>query len=278
MKPLTLGFSPCPNDCFIFDAMLHHKIDTEGLTFVPIIEDVEKLNKRAVSALAGKDDEFLDISKLSYFTYGFISDYYILLNSGSALGEGCGPILISKKEIHTEDLQNIRIAIPGEKTTANFLLTFAFPNAKNKTELLFSEIEDSVLENNYDAGLIIHENRFTYIEKGLNKVIDLGEYWETQTGLPIPLGGIAVNRNMDVSIQKTVDRVLRRSVEYAMEHPKASADFVKKHAQEMSEEITYKHIRLYVNDYSIDLGERGKKAVNFMLQKANEQNLFKTQF
>ncbi|MGZ4034976.1 MAG: menaquinone biosynthesis family protein [Bacteroidia bacterium] len=266
---LTLGFSPCPNDCFIFDAMLHGKIDTEGLEFEIFMEDVETLNQKA---FRGE----LDITKLSYHAYAYLTKHYQLLNAGSALGNNCGPLLISKNaDIQNliSNIQNLKIAIPGKYTTANFLLSLAFPEAKNKIEMVFSDIEDAVLTGKADAGLIIHENRFTYEQKGLKKIIDLGEYWETLAKAPIPLGGIVIKRNLADELKIKVDRVLRKSVEYAFANPKSSLNFVKAHAQEMSEEVMYKHIDLYVNNYSVDLGDEGKRAIKLLFDKAQQSGV-----
>ena len=260
-KTITLGFSPCPNDCFIFDAMLHGKIDTEGLEFKVFMEDVETLNQKAFKGE-------LDVTKLSYHAYAHLVKEYQLLNAGSALGNNCGPLLVQSSKFKVES--STRIAIPGKYTTANFLLSLAFPEAKNKVEMMFSEIEDAVLTGKVDAGLIIHENRFTYEQKGLKKIIDLGEYWETLAKAPIPLGGIVIKRNFSDEIKKKFDRVLRKSVEYAFANPKSSLNFVKANAQEMSEEVMYKHIDLYVNNYSVDLGEEGKRAVKLLFDKAQE--------
>jgi 1,4-dihydroxy-6-naphthoate synthase len=262
---LTLGFSPCPNDCFIFDALVHGKIDTEGLEFEVVMADVEELNRRAFA-------QTIDITKLSYHAFAHLTVPYQLLNSGSALGFGVGPLLISRKEI--PDIQNristLAIAIPGKYTTANFLLSLAFPQAKNKVEMLFSEIEQAVLGSKVDAGLIIHENRFTYQSRGLHKLMDLGEFWEGYAHAPIPLGGIVMKRTFSDEIKRKTDRVLRKSVEYAFANPDASRNFVKAHAQEMSEEVMYKHIKLYVNEYSVELGTEGRRAVRLLFDKAKE--------
>ena len=266
---LTLGFSPCPNDCFIFDAMLHGKIDTEGLKFQSILEDVEALNQRAF-----KNE--LQITKLSYHAFIYLTSFYQLLTSGSALGNGCGPLLIAKDEKVKTKLTKglpLKIAIPGKYTTANFLFSLAFPSVTLKEEVLFSKIENAILAGEIDAGVIIHENRFTYEQKGLKKIIDLGEYWETQTKAPIPLGGIVVHRSLPENLKQKINRVLQKSVEYAFANPKASLDFVKAHAQEMSEEVMYKHIRLYVNNFSIDLGKEGKRAINVFFEKAKSAGL-----
>ncbi|MDB5087719.1 MAG: 1,4-dihydroxy-6-naphthoate synthase [Mucilaginibacter sp.] len=269
---LSLGFSPCPNDTFIFDAMIHHKIDTEGLDFKVFYDDVETLNQKA---MRGE----LDITKLSYHAFAYVADKYVLMDAGSALGFGVGPLLICKDDPEKliSDLKshvsNLKIGIPGKYTTANFLLGTAFPNATNKVELVFSDIENAVLEGRVDIGLIIHENRFTYQDKGLKKIIDLGDYWEKETGCAIPLGGIVANRKLPLDVQHKINRVIRRSVEFAFENPKSGLEFIRSHAQEMSEEVMYKHIDLYVNKYSVDLGAEGKKAIKLLFDKALENNI-----
>ncbi|MEO6499854.1 MAG: 1,4-dihydroxy-6-naphthoate synthase [Mucilaginibacter sp.] len=266
---LTLGFSPCPNDTFIFDALIHHKIDTEGLEFEVFYDDVETLNQKAFRSE-------LDITKLSYHAFAYVADKYVLLDSGSALGFGVGPLLISNFEFSISDLEaanNFKIGIPGKYTTANLLLGLAFPNATNKQELVFNRIEDAVLDGTIDIGLIIHENRFTYQDKGLKKIIDLGDYWEKRTGCPIPLGGIVANRNLPLDVQHKINRVLRKSVEFAFANPKSGLEFIRRHAQEMSEEVMYKHIALYVNQYSVDLGVEGRKAVKLLFDTAKEKNI-----
>jgi 1,4-dihydroxy-6-naphthoate synthase len=260
---LSLGFSPCPNDCFMFDAIVHRRIDLEGLEFAERLADVEALNK---SAFAGE----ADVTKLSYHAYAYCAADYVLLDAGSALGRNCGPLLISKRTISQEDVAagELRIAIPGKYTTANFLLGLAFPAATNKSELVFSAIEPALLNDECDAGLIIHENRFTYEAKGLKKIIDLGEFWERETGAPIPLGGIVINRALPEDVKQTVNRVLRRSVEYAFANRAASLPYVRAHAQEMNEDVMYKHIDLYVNEYSVDLGADGRRAVELLFDRA----------
>jgi 1,4-dihydroxy-6-naphthoate synthase len=212
----------------------------------------------------------VDVTKLSFHAYAYCADRYVLLDAGSALGSNCGPLLISKRPIAQAEVAagGLRIAIPGKYTTANFLLGLAFPDATNKVETLFSDIEPAVLAGDVDAGLIIHENRFTYQAKGLRKIIDLGEFWEEETGAPIPLGGIVIRRSLPEDVKERVNRVLRRSVEYAFAHRGASLPFVREHAQEMSEDVMYRHIDLYVNDYSIDLGARGRRAVELLFERA----------
>jgi 1,4-dihydroxy-6-naphthoate synthase len=255
---LTLGFSPCPNDTFIFDALVNNKIDTGGLQFNVVLEDVQTLNKWAL-------DQKLDITKLSYGVLPLVLENYVVLNSGSALGTGVGPLLISNKEQGILNVEGNTIAIPGEHTTAHLLFSLAYPNAKNKKFLRYDEIENFALEGK-GLGVIIHENRFTYADKGLQKITDLGDYWEKETGKPIPLGGIVVKRSIDNEIKIKVDELIRKSIEYAYKHHyKELTDYVKNHSQEMSEAVMRKHIDLYVNDYSINLGETGKDAVQKLL-------------
>lgn len=258
---LALAFSPCPNDTFIFDALVHHKIDTAGLDFSVSYLDVQQLN---LDAAIGKHD----ITKLSYFAASRLLDQYQILSSGGALGFGCGPLLISKKNYALEDVRELKIAIPGKNTTAFFLLKYAFPGISHVEEYLFSDIEQAVLEGKVDAGLIIHENRFTYENKGLRKIIDLGEYWENQTGHPIPLGCIAVKRSMDENQKKQINNIIRASVDYAWQHPDSGRDYIKCHSQELEDSVIDAHIHLYVNEYSADLGHTGKKAVLHMFEKA----------
>lgn len=285
-KTITLGFSPCPNDTFIFDALVHGRIDTEGLKFDVRLGDVEELNRLA---FAGE----LDATKLSYHAFGYLTETYALLNAGSALGRGVGPLLVTADEqlaadfsartqvqgkvegaISNEPLgHQIPIAIPGKYTTANYLLGLAQPQLKDKTEVLFSDIEARVLSGEFKAGLLIHENRFTYHERGLHKLMDLGEFWESSTGYAIPLGGIVVKRSLPTEVQKTFDRVLARSVQYAFDNPDASAEYVAAHAQEMDPEVRRKHIDLYVNDYSLDLGIEGRAAVNGFLAQGRERGV-----
>ena len=256
---LTLGFSPCPNDTFIFDALVNKKIDTEGLDFEVALEDVQTLNQWA---LEGK----LDISKISYGVLPLLTGNYFLLNSGGALGNGVGPLLISKKHIAALHIDECTVAIPGENTTAHLLFSLAFPHAKKKSFMVFNKIEDAILSDKVDCGVIIHENRFTYQKKGLKKILDLGEYWEEQTGCPIPLGGIVIKKTIDRQIALQVDKLIRKSIEYSFAHYPALTDYVKIHSQEMEEVVMRKHIELYVNDFSLDQGERGREAIQQLLR------------
>lgn len=278
MQKLSLGFSPCPNDTFIFDALVNGKIDTEGIEFDLFIEDVETLNQRALR-------NELDVSKLSFATFMNTVNHYQLLHSGSALGSGVGPLVVCNANFATENQHenlekyfreksaDLSVAIPGKNTTANFLFGIFFPASKNKTEMVFSDIEEAVISGKATAGVIIHENRFTYEQKGLKKICDLGELWEKETGEPIPLGGIAVKRNLPDDLKEKINRILRRSVEYAFAHPSSSDEYVKKYAQEMDEEVRKKHIALYVNPYSVDLGEKGRHAIETLFSKAKDAGL-----
>ena len=266
---LSLGFSPCPNDTFMFDALINNKIDTEGLDFYIIFEDVESLYMMGINA-------DLDITKLSYHAFTYCFKEYITLNSGSAIGRNCGPILIKKKDsVFKIDTS---IAIPGKYTTANMLMEFFYPDYQNKEEIIFSDIEEEVSKNNIGAGLIIHESRFTYQEKGLVKISDLGELWEEETALPIPLGGIFVRRSLPYSIQKRIDRVIKRSIKYALKNRDESFPFIRSHAQEIGEGVIKNHIDLYVNDFSLSLGSEGRSAIKhiFNLKSINSPNLFLT--
>jgi 1,4-dihydroxy-6-naphthoate synthase len=260
---LSLGFSPCPNDTFIFDALVNRKIDTKAFTFDTHLEDVETLNNWA---LQGK----LDITKLSFAVYLKVKDKYELLNSGSALGRGCGPLLIAKKNVPLEEVKNLAIAIPGENTTANLLFSIAFPEAKNKKVMLFNEIENAVLNGDVDAGVIIHENRFTYQLKGLVKLMDMGEYWEQTTGNPIPLGGIFIRKDVPAETRAQLDALIHQSLQNSYTTYPQLSDYVKSHAQEMDESVMRQHIDLYVNDFSLDLGSEGKAAVAALMEAAEK--------
>src|SRR4051794_9881819 len=256
---LQLGFSPCPNDTFIFDALVNKKIDTQGIDFKVELQDVQTLNDWARQGR-------LDVSKISYGVLPMILNEYIVLNSGGALGMGVGPLLIAKQGAENIIEQDFTVAIPGRNTTAHMLFSLAFPNILRKRFLVFNEIEDAVLEGKVDAGVIIHENRFTYMQKGLIKLLDLGNHWEQHTGLAIPLGGIGMRRELGTDLIKKVDDLIKQSVEYAFANNYESlTPYIKEHAQEMSEDVMKQHINLYVNNYSKDLGIEGKKAVMKLL-------------
>ena len=262
---LKLGYSPCPNDTFIFDALVNKKINTGGINFEPVLEDVQTLNEWAIE---GK----LDVSKISYGVLPLVLNEYLVLNAGGALGEGVGPLLISRKNIALGEIESKVVGIPGRNTTAHMIFSHAFPAAFKKEFLLFSDIEKAVLEERIDAGVIIHENRFTYQQKGLIKLMDLGEYWEQETKSPIPLGGIVIKRSIKDSMKQKVDDLIRNSVQYAFNNYPLITDYVKQHSQEMEESVMRQHIDLYVNDFSIALNENGKTAVYKLLNVYQEVN------
>jgi len=269
---LTLGFSPCPNDTFIFDALVNKKIDTEGLEFEAVLEDVETLNRWVF-------EEKLDITKLSFPALFKNSGKYVLLNAGAALGKGTGPVLISKHPLEPDPasgniiIKDQTIALPGKNTTANLLFSFAFPEAHKKRFMIFSAIEDAVLNAETDLGVVIHENRFTYQQKKLLKIMDLGEYWESKMNLPIPLGGIAIKKSIDRKMSLKVDSLVRKSLEFAFAKYPLITDYIKHHAQTMNEEVMRQHIELYVNNYSLDFGQEGKSAIEALYNIYNNQHL-----
>lgn len=260
----TIGFSPCPNDTFIFDALVNKKIDTGNIDFDVVLEDVQTLNKWAME---GK----LDITKLSYGVLSLVLDNYAVLNSGSALGRGVGPLLITKNDIAQTKVDDYTIAIPGEQTTAHLLFSLAYPTAKKKLFLRYDEIENFVSEGK-GLGVIIHENRFTYQDKGLKKIIDLGDFWEKETGNAIPLGGIVIKRKIAYSIQKEIDNLIKKSIEYAFKNYPELNDYIRNNAQEMSEAVMRKHIDLYVNEFSLDLGREGETTIKKLLKVYQETN------
>lgn len=268
---ITLGFSTCPNDTFMFDAMVHGRIDTEGYEFEFLMEDILHLNRRVM-------DGALDMVKISYNTFGRVMGDYALLPAGSALGHNCGPLLISKDPITVAELveKNLPVAIPGQYTTANLLLGYYAPAMENKVEMLFDEVMPAVQSGACAAGLIIHENRFTYQKEGLKLIQDLGEHWESKTGLPIPLGAIVARKSLGPEVVAALGRIMRRSVEYAFAHPETSLPFVREHAQEMEDEVMQAHIKLYVNSFSTDLGEQGQAAVKRLLEQGEAAGLYPT--
>jgi len=256
-QTIQIGFSPCPNDTFIFDALVNNKIDTGNLQFEPILEDVQTLNQWAIEGR-------LAVTKLSYGVLPLVLQQYNLLNSGSALGRGVGPLFITNSELRMTSIEEQLIAIPGENTTAHLLFSLAYPTTKNKIFLRYDEIENFVLQGK-GLGVIIHENRFTYADKGLTKITDLGDYWERTTGYPIPLGGIVVKKSLPLEIQKLIDALIKKSIEFAFSNYPELNDYIRHHAKEMSEDVIRKHIDLYVNKYSLDLGEDGRAAVQKLM-------------
>jgi 1,4-dihydroxy-6-naphthoate synthase len=263
---LTLGFSPCPNDTFIFEALVNGRIDTEGVSFDWFLADVEELNRRAMEGT-------VDVTKMSFHAYAMAAANYLILDSGSALGRNNGPLVVSRRKIYPDELENALIAIPGKYTTANLLFSIFWPGASRKREYIFSDIPEAVMSGEVDAGLIIHETRFTYLSHGLKKVADTGEYWEKMTGMPVPLGGIVVHRSVNEEIAGKVSRSIRRSIEYAWADPSASVDFIRRNAREIDSAVTMEHISLFVNDFSLSLGKDGKAAIERLYSVARERNV-----
>lgn len=275
MKNISLGYSPCPNDTFIFYAMIHGKVDTGDLRFNEVLLDVETLNQKALNAK-------FDMTKISYHAFGYLRDHYRLLTSGSALGRGCGPLVIAKNEYTMEALRNKKIAIPGRLTTAFLLLQLfdpAFIQASNNSprpliiEMPFHEIMNAVSSGKVDAGLIIHESRFTYPSYGLKEIIDLGKWWEKHTGLPIPLGGIIAKNSLAEGLPEQINTILKQSAQYALANRTEPMNYIKAHSQELSEDVIKQHINLYVNDFSIDMGNEGEKAVTELISRAEDAGI-----
>ncbi len=264
MKKISLGFSPCPNDTFIFYALTHKKIEMD-VEFSEILKDVETLNWMAFR-------NELDVTKASFHAFGFLRDDYCLLRSGSALGRGCGPLIVAKKKMQYSELPQKSIAIPGKMTTAYLLLQLFNPEIKNTVEMPFDRIMNAVSLGTVDAGLIIHESRFTYPSYNLVKLIDLGEWWEDETGLPIPLGGIFARRKLGAAAIRKIDSLIKKSIEYAYKNPEEAREYIKSNAQELEDDVIDQHIGLYVNDYTLEIGE-GVAAVEKLLKTAGELNL-----
>ncbi len=264
-RTLTLGFSPCPNDTFIFHAMTNGLINTEGLSFNCTIKDVQELN-----SLALKSE--LQVTKLSFYAWLKLMDRYDILDSGSALGFGCGPLVVAKNS--GIDLSGARVAIPGELTTANLLFSLWHEKPWTPVYTRFDRIMPGILDGTYDAGVIIHEGRFVFSNMGLEKIIDLGQWWEEKTNLPIPLGCIAVRKDPDtLHHREKVEKLTRKSIEFARQNPEASENFIKSHSQELSDEVIKNHIGLYVNEFSLSLGERGMKTVEVLKEEAMRKGL-----
>jgi 1,4-dihydroxy-6-naphthoate synthase len=271
MTPLlSLGYSPCPNDTFIFYALIHGRIAAEGLSFRERLEDVETLN-----ALARQGA--LDLTKVSYHALGHLRRDYALLRSGGALGRGCGPLVVARSEAAMDDLRSRRIAIPGLLTTANLLLQLHGSGFDNLVVLPFHRIMEAVVNGEVEAGVIIHESRFTYRDKGLVEILDLGAWWEEETGAPIPLGGILARRSLGAEVIARADRALRRSVEYALANPGEARAYIKAHAQELSDTVIDSHIALYVNNFSVDLGDEGIRAVETLFARAEARGILPRQ-
>lgn len=266
--PLTLGFSPCPNDTFIFYALVHGLADELGLNPAPpILADVETLNEWAM-------ERRLDVTKLSFHALGHVIDDYVLLNSGSALGRGCGPLLIAKKALdRSSSLADLRIAIPGRFTTAAMLLKMYEPACRNLVGMRFDEIMPALARGDVDAGVIIHESRFTYQKEGFVRLVDLGSWWEESSGCPIPLGGIAARRSLGNKLIARVDRGIKESVRRAFADPQGPREYIRCHAQEIDEQVICNHIELYVNDFSLDLAGKGRMAIEAFLSRGREAGI-----
>jgi len=270
MKTLFLGYSPCPNDTCIFYALIHGKVDTKNLKFKEVLLDVETLNQKALNTE-------LDLTKVSYHAFGHLRKKYCALRAGGALGRGCGPLIVAKNEYTMEELRGKRIAIPGKLTTA-YLLLQLYDSAvsrqpSNLIVMPFNKIMNAVANEEVDAGLIIHESRFTFPSYGLKQIIDLGEWWEKETKLPIPLGGIIAKHSLGDGLHKKVNKIIRKSIEYAFNNRTEPMDYIKKHSQELSEDVINQHLNLYVNDYSLDVGQEGEKAVTELISRAEDAGI-----
>lgn len=265
-KELTLGYSPCPNDTFIFHALVHGLLPTVGFRIEERLEDVETLNQLARHCA-------LDLTKISYHALGHLRQDYLLLRSGSALGRGCGPLVVAANPTSMAELKGSPIAIPGELTTANLLLQLYGEGFHNILPVPFEQVMPAVMEGRVAAGVIIHESRFTYRQHGLHQVTDLGAWWEEETGHPIPLGGILAKRSLGIELIGAVERGIRASLEYAFAHPDVPRSYIRQHAQELDDTVIDQHIGLYVNDFSLDLGSEGMAAVDDLLGRAEERGL-----
>ncbi len=265
-KILKLGYSPCPNDTFLFHALAHGLVKCDDFQFSVQLKDVETLNQDAKS-------EIFDITKLSFPAIGHLLDRYALLRSGAALGRGCGPLIVARPGFNLETIRSGKIAVPGMWTTAFLLLSLYLSNRPDVIPISFDQIMPSLQRGETDFGVIIHEGRFTYEKYGLKKLLDLGEWWEEKTGMPIPLGGIAIRRKLGPDIAGKVEHGIRQSVAYAFEHRKASEKYISKHAQEMTKTVIQSHIDLYVNHFTVDLGEDGAAAVETLFSMAREKGV-----
>ena len=264
--PLSLGYSPCPNDTYIFCALVHGKLGDQAPAFREVLEDIETLNNMASRAE-------LDVVKISFHALGHLAEQYCLLHSGGALGRGCGPLVVASAALDAGALHAKRVAIPGRMTTAALLVRLFAPQLQHLIAMPFHRIMEAVQQGEVDAGVIIHESRFTYSEYGLHKVVDLGQWWESTTGHPIPLGGIAARRDLGPELVARIDDSLRASVSYAHEHPAEVREYVARHAQEMDPEVMASHIALYVNDHTLDYGRDGEAAIVDLMTRASRAGI-----
>jgi len=265
-RTLSLGYSPCPNDTFIFYALVHDRIPRQGFALRERLEDVETLNRLALQGA-------LDLTKVSYHALGHLRRDYCLLSSGGALGRGCGPLVVARAETDLMSLRGRRIAVPGRLTTANLLLQLCTEGLTDLLFLPFDQIMAAVVRGEADAGVIIHESRFTYHSHGLVQIADLGAWWEEETGLPIPLGGILARRDLGANLIGRIDAALKASVAYAFAHPEEPREYIKRHSQELADEVIENHIGLYVNDFSLDLGKEGRAAIAALFARAEARRL-----
>ncbi|MBN1958851.1 MAG: 1,4-dihydroxy-6-naphthoate synthase [Desulfuromonadales bacterium] len=266
MQKLSLGYSPCPNDTFIFYALVHDKVPCPGVSFQEQLDDVETLNQLALNGQ-------LDLTKISYHALGHLRQHYVLLHSGGALGRGCGPLVVSAKATTMDQLRGRKIAIPGQLTTANLLLQLYGEGYDDLLILPFEKIMAAVKNGDAAAGVIIHESRFTYQQSGLTQVLDLGQWWEEDSGSPIPLGGILAKRELGSELINRVDSALRQSIHYAYAHPEEPRHYIREYAQELEDNVINSHIGLYVNDFSIDLGQEGITAITTLFTRAEDRGL-----
>lgn len=269
MRKLSLGYSPCPNDTFIFYGLIHGKVSCADIEFIEQLEDVETLNQLALQSQ-------LDLTKISYHALGHLRESYVLLRSGGALGRGCGPLVIAAQKTSMEELCGKKIAIPGQLTTANLLLQLYSDGYKDLLILPFDQIMGAIEQGRVDAGVIIHESRFTYQQHGLQQILDLGQWWEKESGYPIPLGGILAKRSLGAKLINQIDQALRKSIEYAYANPDKPQSYIKQHSQELEDDVIRSHIGLYVNDFSLDLGDEGVQAVTYLLRLAEERGIIPT--
>jgi len=265
-KKLTLGISTCPNDTFVFDAWINGRIK-DVPSVICSLKDISELNRIAMNA-------GMDVMKVSFFAYGFIKEKYRLLNAGGALGRGCGPVVVVRPGISDLKAGDIRIALPGELTTANLLFSLYQPEIKNKIYMKFDEIMPAVANNEVDAGVVIHEGRFTFDNYGLLLFEDLGAWWEKKTSFPVPLGAIVARKTMGEDLIALAESSIRKSLKMAWDEPEAQLPFMRKHAGEMDDNVLRSHVDLYVNNFTFDFGEEGRKAIDLLSEMAEERGLF----
>ena len=262
-KELTFGYSPCPNDTFMFNALANGKVGVDGYRLKPELHDVETLNTMAMDAV-------LDVTKLSFYAWMAVKDSYLLLNSGAAMGFGCGPVLIAKGPLNQADIRHSRVVLPGQWTTAHLLFRLWAPDTRQRVFVSYDRIFDMLTSDQADCGVIIHECRFTFEEAGFSTIVDLGAWWENKTGLPIPLGAIAVRKRLGQPLITKIDAAVNQSIRQAMRQPEAALPYIRQHAQEMDATVLQKHIRSFVNDFSLDLSQKGRQAIDVLERMAQQ--------